>query len=244
VKKGLLCVVALFSLARVNAETQISFGVDYGIGTFSVDNDFDTVYLGLVPVLFNETSSSVLFTPGFGFTMRKFPENTENRAVLSGFFFHCNILFPTKIKQEGTLSVSDADPTPISETLSGDDFLYAVAANFNMGASRQFEISQKLRFYVDSGLNISIFNYDSKEGVSRKYIGVGIFGNLALQFNVTGKLYIEAGLNGTINLISYQEGYYTIGQSDVIDFGKIEYEDAGTFDLIWLLPSIHIGWHI
>jgi hypothetical protein len=241
VKKGLLCVVALFSLARVNAETQISLGVDYGIGMFSVDNDFGTVD-GIKPLLFNETSTSVLFTPGFGFTMRKFIENTENNANLLGVFLHCNMLFATNIHRWGTLKTfqyPSFTTKSISETLSGDDFLYAVAANFNMGTSRQFVISKKFRFYADSGLSVTMFDYESEEGASRKYIGVGMSGNLALQFNVTGKLYIEAGLNGTMNFMSHQEGSYRME-----GFGKIEYEDTGKFDLIWLLPSIHIGWYI
>jgi hypothetical protein len=103
--------------------------------------------------------------------------------------------------------------------------------------------SKKLRFYADSGLNVSIINHvlnsESTEGAELNYIGVGIFGNLALQFNVTGNFYMETGLNGTINFISYQNGYYKTET-----FGKIDYEDTGTFDLFWSAPYIHIGWYI
>jgi hypothetical protein len=156
------------------------------------------------------------------------------------------MLFATNIHRWGTLKTFwYPSPTTksISDTLSGDDFLYAVAANFNLGSSNWYKTSKKIRFYADSGLNVSVFSYKSKyeseEGASLNYVGVGLFVNSALQFNVTEKFYIEAGLNGTMNFISHQEGYYTIGQ-----VGKIEYEDTGKIDLMWLVSSIHIGWYI
>jgi hypothetical protein len=98
-------------------------------------------------------------------------------------------------------------------------------------------MSEKSFFYADSGLSVSITDFEQQDGLKLNYVGIGVFSDLAFQLNLTKAVYVEIGLNAVIVFMSHQEGSYDKPY-------KIEFEDSGIFDVTWLMPYIHIGWNM
>jgi hypothetical protein len=242
-KKTILLSVFLVVVMHVlpAQEMQVSGGLEFGFGAFKIDNNFWFDSGVVSRSLYDEKISTALFAPGLSFSVRTF-EKVINNTFSSGFVFRDRAIFVTNYTQSGTVSVGSTSysmtPEKISETYSiGDDDFFISMMDFDMGTSTRCRLSEKLHFYTDLGINVSIASfedYDTDRTLS--YWGAGIFSNMALQVNLQKTMYLEFGLNAMMSIISSQEGTVTIGNK------KVEYEDSGRWDLPFVAAYIHIGW--
>jgi hypothetical protein len=234
----------LFVLSIVNqvqsSEMQLSGGLEFGFGSFKVDNDFGFNYSANY-LLCNENSTSVFFAPGLSFMVRVFPDDTGN--FTSGFIFSDNVVLITNLKQTGTAKINSnnlllntVQKFSDSYSIFSDDISITIMS-FDIGSSSRIRISKRLNFYADIGINFTIMNSEFEDDTFY-YWGFGIFFNLALQINLTEIMYLEFGINSIINIFSHQEGSYV----NIVPNQKVNYEDTGKFDLMSTAPYIHIGW--
>jgi hypothetical protein len=239
-KKTIL--LSLFFVVNIHIlpaqEMQLSGGLEFGVGTLKVDNNF---WFDIWPhsYLYSENSTSVLYAPGLSFSVRVF-KNVVNNTFSSGFVFRDRALFVTHYTQTGTASLGPSysmTPIKISETYSIGDGFFISMMDFDMGISTRYIISERFQFYADLGVNVSIASfedYDTNDTLG--YWGAGIFSLLALQVNLQKTMYLEFGMNAIMNIFSSQEGVVHIYNE------KVEYEDSGRWDLPLIAAYIHIGW--
>jgi hypothetical protein len=165
----------------------------------------------------------------------------ETAGITSGFIFHDSATFVTNMTRKGNATIKRSLGTDTAEnfhdTYSASDDFFISIMNFDFGPSYKVKISEKVSFYTDLGLNITIMDADLQSN-TLEYWGFGIFSDLALQFNLTTKMYLEIGINSIINIISSQTGSFANPYSPS---QKINYEDTGKFDLVSVAPYIHIG---
>jgi hypothetical protein len=113
--------------------------------------------------------------------------------------------------------------------------------DFDFGPSFKYTISDKLQFYSDIGVNLTVMGSENEEsGEELDYLGIGIYSAFALQLNLSKTVYLEFGFDAIINIVSSQKGVYF----DPIYYKKRTYEDTGRGDLVSLAPYIHIGWRM
>jgi hypothetical protein len=240
-KKYIFTVLIILSTVNIyTQEMQLSGGTDFGVGIFSVNNNFwfnsgsDYFYC-------KENTTSAFFAPGISFSVRVFlDDNTTSR----GFVFRDRVIFITNEKKLGTLTIGNSYyqySEKISETYSILDDSLTSIMDFGLGQSIRFKISDKLQFYTDLGVNLTWMDSEDYETDSTfNYLGAGIFSNIALQINFTSKIYLELGLNSIINIFSSQNGKIQMPGYNI----KTEYEDTGRWDLISAALYIHIGWRL
>jgi len=231
----------LFSLASIllmgglsAQEMQLSGGFEFGLGTFKVDNDFAFTQ-GQYAYLIKEETTTAFFAPGLSFSVRCFPNFDSN----IGFLFRDRSIFITNGKTTGTGSVNGVS-AKISEGYSiADDTYFISIMDFDLGPSIRFILSERLQFYTDLGVNLTIMeSEDDDTGDTLDYWGMGIFSVLALQVNLTKMMYLEFGITSIINVVSSQKGKV------YFDDQKLTYEDTGRFDLISSATYIHVGWRL
>jgi len=238
-KKYIFTVLIILSAVNIyTQEMQLSGGTDFGLGIFSVNNNFwfnsgsDYFYC-------KENTTTTFFSPGFSFTIRVFPD--DNTASM-GFVFRDRVLFITNEKKLGTLTIGnshDQYSQKISETYSILDDSFTGIMDFGLGQSIRFKISNGLQFCADLGVNLTYMDSEDYEtGSTLTYLGIGVFSNIAFQINFTSELYLELGLNTIINILSNQNGKIHISEYNIIT----EYEDTGRWDLISTALYIQIGW--
>jgi len=240
-KKYIFTVFIILSTVNIyTQEMQISGGTDFGGGVFKVNNDFWFNSEGNL-YYFNENTATAFFAPGISFTIRVFPDdNTFSR----GFVFRSSIMFMTNGKTLGTYTIGDSHykySEKISETFSISDDLSTSMADFGLGESIRYKISDRLQFHADLGVNFTWMDSEDNEDSGNStlnYLGAGLFSDLAFQVNLTSKLYLELGSNAIINIFSSQKGKIEAPELNI----KTEYEDTGRFDLISAAFYIQIGW--
>jgi hypothetical protein len=221
-----------------NQEMQISFGPEFALSAFKINNDY-AFRDGTLAYLINENTSSVYFAPGMNFSMRLFRDT--DMLISKGFFFRGRTIFITSMKTRGTASIGDYT-FRVSETYSiSDKDFFAGIMDFDLGQSTRFKISERLQLYTDLGLNFTIMDIDYDKINTLNYWGAGVFADLAMQVNLTKTMFLEFGLNSLFNVFSSQKG--TVYTED-FGYKTISYEDSGRWDLSSVSVYINIGWRI
>lgn len=229
----ILILVCFCAFATFNAgaqEMQISFGLDANMGVYTVNN---TVFKsdGIFASYFTEETENAFFSPGLNFTLRTFSD-TESK-ISSGLIFKQRLLVMTHANTEGYLN-----GYYVNEDLGIKD-LFMLVSDTGLGIASRINLSKKINFISDVGFNITFFEYSdygNKESLS--YYGAGIFADLAFQFDITKKVYLELGLFTAMSMFSSQEGEtWALGS-------RVKYEDTGRNDLVMASIYLNIGWRI
>jgi hypothetical protein len=237
----LLSVMVFFSsgvrlYSQDHREVQLSGGFEAAFGKYTVDDSF-WFNSGDYYFFCSENTATTFFAPGISLMTRAFSDSVT--PVSYGLVFRDRAVFLTNYKYTSTGSVNGISFSE-SGTQSDDDDTFISSMDFGLGLSTRFIASEKIRFYVDFGANLTIFESENSVDESlSSYLGMGIFSQLSLQVFLTKKLYLEFGIDAITNIVSNtkNEFRYPFGGSNI----KIEYTGTGRRDLTSIGVYIQFG---
>jgi hypothetical protein len=236
-KKIALALFCLGTAAALPAEMQLQLGPEFGFGVW--ENEF------AVPYRFSELSFWSVYQedvvqrfvmPGFGIAIRNFPgAPLSNQTIKAGFVFRTGMSVVTNLEEDG-----------VSYGL--DDNFSVTRAFFGGGLSSLILFSNRVHFITDFGFGVSagdaVWTYDtSKTGelktLEYSTLGFALFSDVAFQFNLTKRFYLELGMNALINFFSSTEG-----EAKINGYNKAPFDDSARFDYTGFCFYLHAGWRV
>jgi hypothetical protein len=222
-------------------QTQFSMGADFNLGYFTADLKPGFLFDGYF-FLLDEHRVDSFFAPGISFKLRLFPDTVDHELSPIGSYLRFGAALGNTLEQTGQVNIKSNHPgipksLKIAEkySLSGDSYLYLVY--FGVGSSQRYDATDWLYLYGDVGFNGFFMGYDLLGEGSEylRYMSVGMSSDLAAQFALGKKWYLEIGVDFLLSLFSSQKGQV---KADT----WFEYEDTGESDFVSISPYIHIGW--
>ena len=232
----LLIILVILAINSAPAqEVQLSLGLELGLGSFKIENEFNLSANINFASMHREKLDYTFLAPGLSFSLRGFSD--AESSILTGYFVRSRIILAAALWETGTTTGNNK----VTEKYTlNDDYLLGLI-EFDFGPSIRYIISEKLYLITDFGLNFTFLDKEDYrefwQNRTLNYWGIGLYGAAALQTNLSRTMYMEFGLNGMINIISSQEGTYAINQNHAI-----RYEDSGRWDLFSGGVFVHIGW--
>lgn len=219
-------------------EMQLSLGADFNFGVFKTHSTtFIPTGNMLFPnsyYVFDEDLTSSFFSTGLSIFVRAFPES--NAFLTRGFIFRDRAIFVTSWEESGYIN-----GVYVSEEFTIKDSMISIM-DFGLGLSYRFKFPKGFYFYTDLGINLTIMDVeDNFTDYKMNYLGAGFLMDIAMQYDITQKVYLEFGLNTIMNVFSSQEGQfrnpYNLRQI-------LKFDNTGRWDLTMAALYLHVGWKI
>ncbi|MDR0313209.1 MAG: hypothetical protein LBI14_06395 [Treponema sp.] len=241
-----LLVIVFFAVSAqlYSLEVQLFAGPETGFIGLDENINFWSK-LGVNNFFFKGNNTSKYWAVGVSLGVRLYTVESDMIAV--GFVFRDRALFAINYRETGTLSLNGETESWSGRSYSvfKDDFSMSFM-DFDLGISYKFNMGKRVSLLAEFGVNLTIMDYEEYDGKftvgSFNYLGGGIFGQLALQVNLTDRMYLEFGLNGILNAFSSLKGKLYVGDPYFFIPQKIEYTGTGRWDSRSIAAYLQVGW--